>query len=1095
MLSALEEAAQPETTRHQRLYESKWGGGATATTTDGRRSRLESQLGPKSQLDPNAKLDPNSQKAETNFVSRTGIFTFSTSGGIIISQSIEEAVAKAEEKRAQARRLRPGVSETPVTKPKKKKKDVVSGFRHQYSLQQQAHRAFRPPEKLTTTGSKFGQHAAIDYGNGIDLNNNRPKAKSESPKAKDERRPGTVYSPEAQKEQKELRETDEVFTSIPVLDLMHCGNKLLTQGILKDLSENVTDKTVPHLRNAILACNQHLNMHQPEPSQEDEDGSTRSMDPIGNVQSGKKFAQRQQHRWGQVNTFMTQMDVWHSGGNQFHLTREGSSNRPGMRGQKVVRRDPAPHNFREDEVPYILRKGWRPTSSESGRLDREFVNLNLVMQSQTRALPKVVAEVLVDDDSLLALSRNADEQSRMKPHRRGLQSEVYERQSIPSRPPSSALMTLVPDSYERNPHSNPPFRRGTYLSQAEILKLSGAAVHNFGQTMVYDKDNTEFEAADHAGPIRPHLSVHHAHRREDGDDAGALQSSRPSTAWSGPHSRPLSRGGSTFSAGRTAEPQADRPRTAESFGMWLSASAAVDPLFIARCTPHALFAEAPLVRPSVTVVNQDDSSHLNTGKQSRNATNANANDDKANNRTPSRAPSASRSRPMTPSRPITLSRPTTPEEFSFLPPQSSQRVNWFRHNTVHAVHGFPDDYLGSDTMAEMQPTSPLSPGLSSNASPGAQSSSKNPQSPGGHFENAMLALNLPPKTPPAVPNLALLSPSSAHSSSTMRQDNLLSPTSHSSTLEIQAPHGVHVEGLRTIEPGWHSNLPRNVSRAASPQLPHAERTPSRPLGPTTLELMVLDDDGKEALALSHPGTPSHAVAPVGERAEARRLRLTSSNESMFEALKHHDKDFMTSLHDSLKRPGARDPGLTASGAGPAASATVTSGADSEVIAPIRQQGHAGPFTRGNRSNVPRNRLGRRKVSDERDTGTAHQQLGSDRDKRNGHSVWSLNPPLPEHQSPVHQSPIVPKPGRAGRATGTGGARARGEGAQGMTRIQLRPTPDLNVTSLNSPGPGSLSSWTPRGAPRSPPLGVVPSMNLGSPAMECPESDMSAGNGT
>eukprot|EP00961_Rhodomonas_salina_P130089 1751815-Rhodomonas_salina.3 len=32
--------------------------------------------------------------------------------------------------------------------------------------------------------------------------------------------------------------------------------------------------------------------------------------------------------------------------------------------------------------------------------------------------------------------------------------------------------------------------------------------------------------------------------------------------------------------------------------------------------------------------------------------------------------------------------------------------------------------------------------------------------PGGHFENAMLALNLPPKTPPAVPNLALLSPSS-----------------------------------------------------------------------------------------------------------------------------------------------------------------------------------------------------------------------------------------------------------------------------------------------------------------------------------------------
>lgn len=72
------------------------GGGATATTTDGRRSRLESQLGPKSQLDPNAKLDPNSQKAETNFVSRTGIFTFSTSGGIIISQSIEEAVAKAE---------------------------------------------------------------------------------------------------------------------------------------------------------------------------------------------------------------------------------------------------------------------------------------------------------------------------------------------------------------------------------------------------------------------------------------------------------------------------------------------------------------------------------------------------------------------------------------------------------------------------------------------------------------------------------------------------------------------------------------------------------------------------------------------------------------------------------------------------------------------------------------------------------------------------------------------------------------------------------------------------------------------------------------
>eukprot|EP00961_Rhodomonas_salina_P109540 1474356-Rhodomonas_salina.2 len=197
-------------------------------------------------------------------------------------------------------------------------------------------------------------------------------------------------------------------------------------------------------------------MHQPEPSQEDEDGSTRSMDPIGNVQSGKKFAQRQQHRWGQVNTFMTQMDVWHSGGNQFHLTREGSS-----------------------------KKGWRPTSSESGRLDREFVNLNLVMQSQTRALPKVVAEVLVDDDSLLALSRNADEvelcpstwhhpprnftaihaslnsaqQSRMKPHRRGLQSEVYERQSIPSRPPSSALMTLVPDSYERNPHRCYPLFR------------------------------------------------------------------------------------------------------------------------------------------------------------------------------------------------------------------------------------------------------------------------------------------------------------------------------------------------------------------------------------------------------------------------------------------------------------------------------------------------------------------------------------------------------------------------------------------------------------------------------------------------------------
>lgn len=137
----------------------------------------------------------------------------------------------------------------------------------------------------------------------------------------------------------------------------------------------------------------------------------------------------------------------------------------------------------------------------------------------------------------------------------------------------------------------------------------------------------------------------------------------------------------------------------------------MDPLFIARCTPHALFAEAPLVRPSVTVVNQDDSSHLNTGKQSRNATNANANDDKANNRTPSRAPSASRSRPMTPSRPITLSRPTTPEEFSFLPPQSSQRVNWFRHNTVHAVHGFPDDYLGSGLTPLPSSLAPYPPSL------------------------------------------------------------------------------------------------------------------------------------------------------------------------------------------------------------------------------------------------------------------------------------------------------------------------------------------------------------------------------------------------